>query len=531
MYIRDGSLALLSGVLLSLSFPKFGHSVIAWVSLAPLLLVLSGRLGSIERLSGKSQSIISSSPDTGWACALGLLTGFGYFTGTLYWITGVMVTYGGLNLWQGIAVNGLLVAGLSVFPLLFTLTVALLSSRLGWLRLIVIPSVWVATELGRTHVLGGFPWALVGYSQVNVLPVVQIASVVGVYGVSWLVVMINVALVDCVLVRGRERVINVGCAALTLILVVVWGSWRLSDNKLPREGTSIRIGIVQGNIAQKDKRSLGLRQSILETYLTASRKVAAEGARLIVWPESATPFVFEENIAGSEMVRKLAIEANVHVLFGSEEVKNEPTFQYFNAAFLVNQNGRSDGVYRKMHLVPFGEYVPFRQVLFFADKLVASVSDFSAGTTPSTFVVDGHRMSTAICYEVVYPALIHQFIGEGSELITTITNDAWFGRSSAPHQHFGQAAMRAVEQGRYLVRSANTGISGIVDPYGRVLAQTELFTRDTVVGDVRWLQGKTIYGRTGDLFAYLCSLLSIAGLLVLGTMRLSRKPSVHRRTL
>ena len=153
--------------------------------------------------------------------------------------------------------------------------------------------------------------------------------------------MINVALLDCVLVRGRERVINVGCAALTLILVVVWGSWRLSDNKLAREGTSLRIGIVQGNIAQEDKRIPGLRQSILETYLTESRKVAAEGARLIVWPESATPFVFGENVVGSEMVRKLAIDANVHVLFGSEEVQNEPTFQFFNAAFLVNQDGLS----------------------------------------------------------------------------------------------------------------------------------------------------------------------------------------------
>ena len=165
--------------------------------------------------------------------------------------------------------------------------------------------------------------------------------------------------------------------------------------------------------------------------------------------------------------------------------------------------------------MPFGEYLPLRRWLFFADKLVKNVVDFSPGTEAVTFLMDGHRVSTAICYEVVYPALIRSFVAGGSELLTTITNDAWFGRTSAPYQHFAQASMRAIEQGRYLVRAANTGISGVVDPYGRVLVRTELFEHATVVADVRWIRARTVYGWTGDLFAYACGVL-VLGVLVAG---------------
>jgi apolipoprotein N-acyltransferase len=162
-----------------------------------------------------------------------------------------------------------------------------------------------------------------------------------------------------------------------------------------------------------------------------------------------------------------------------------------------------------MHLVPFGEYVPLKRLLFFVTPLVESVSDFSAGEEPVVMPLGANRLSTAICYEVVYPDLVAAFTRCGSQLLTTITNDAWYGHSSAPHQHFWQATLRAVEQGRYLVRAANTGISGIVDPYGRVLVKTPIFEQTVVTGEVRFLDGRTVYARTGDAFAYACGLVTL----------------------
>jgi apolipoprotein N-acyltransferase len=230
------------------------------------------------------------------------------------------------------------------------------------------------------------------------------------------------------------------------------------------------------------------------------------------------PYAFEENQTAAEQVRRLAREARVTVLLGSDEIERGETIEYYNSAFLVRPDGTTGGTYQKMHLVPFGEYVPLQEVLFFAAPLVEKVSAFSAGRSAAVLPIEGHRVSTAICYEVVYPDLVRRFVAGGSELLTTITNDAWFGETSAPHQHFAQAAMRAIENGRYLVRAANTGISGIVDPYGRVVARSGLFEPAVIVGDVRFLQATTIYTRIGDVFAY-ASVVTTLALLVLARRR------------
>jgi apolipoprotein N-acyltransferase len=240
----------------------------------------------------------------------------------------------------------------------------------------------------------------------------------------------------------------------------------------------------------------------------------------VIWPESSTPFLFEEDVLAADRVRAIARDAHVPILLGSDQiewrVENNRRIpdKFFNAAFLVRADGTTAGVYRKMHLVPFGEYVPLKRLLFFAGPLVEQVGPFSAGDDPVLLPVAGHLISTAICYEVVYPNLVRQFVRGGSELLTTITNDAWFGPTSAPYQHFAQASMRAVEEGRYLVRSANTGVSGIVDPYGRVVEQSAIYERAVIIGQARFLNVSTFYARHGDIFAYASVAMTLALLLI-----------------
>jgi apolipoprotein N-acyltransferase len=290
----------------------------------------------------------------------------------------------------------------------------------------------------------------------------------------------------------------------------VLGQWRLSDNRLTTAGRPLQVGLIQGNVRQVDKWQPALAAEILARYLRLSRLAIAQGAELVIWPESATPFYFGPD-AETEIVRSLARESGVSMLVGSdlwERTRNGPP-KVYNAAFMIGRDGTTDGVYRKVHLVPFGEYVPMKDVLFFAAPLVQAVSDFSPGTEVVTLPVPAGAVSTAICYEVVYPSLIRDGVVAGSQLLTTITNDAWFGESSAPWQHFAMASMRAIEEGRYLVRAANTGVSGMVDPYGRVRLASDLFVEGAWVVEARLLDDRTTYSRIGDVVAWISVLLAL----------------------
>jgi apolipoprotein N-acyltransferase len=501
-------MAALSGVLLVFSFPRFGHPAVAWIALTPLLAAL-GR-SPLPR-----------------AFALGLLTGGIYFTGTLYWISNVMRIYGDLQAGVAVLVNLLLVAYLALFPALFAVIVRRLIMGFGTRALLASPFVWVATELGRTGLLmGGFPWALIGYSQVTVLPVAQLASLFGVYGVSGLVTAVSASLAFFAAERTRRRGALVPLAAtLALVmLIAVWGARRIADARWMRSGSTLRVGLIQGNVDQGEKWDAGKAAAIFASYLQFTREAIAQGAELVLWPESSTPFLFEEDTRGAEQIRRIAREAKVPILVGSDQIERArpgAPARYYNAAFMVQSDGSTGGVYRKMHLVPFGEYVPYQKLLFFAGPLVERVGGFAPGEQPVLLAVDGHSVSTAICYEIVYPGLVRQFVQRGSELLTTITNDAWFGRTSAPYQHFAQASMRAIENGRYLARAANTGISGVVDPSGRVLVQSQIFEPAVIVHDVRLLHETTTYTRIGDSFAYGSAVLTLVLLLQSSVWRLS----------
>jgi apolipoprotein N-acyltransferase len=425
-----------------------------------------------------------------------------------------MALYGGLATPVAMLVNAALIAYLALFPAVFALIARRLAVAYGRRAFLAVPFVWAATELGRTYIITGFPWVLLGYSQATVLPIAQFASLFGVYGVSMLVTTTSAALAAfATAAHTTGAYARARPLVLTIVLIVgvaAWGSERLVTNSLTANGEPIRVGMVQGNVDQGEKMGLQRSAAIFQDYIDKTRQAIAEGAAFVLWPESSTPFIFEEDHDAADRVRAVAREAHAAILVGSDQVERGHPNKWFNSAFLVGPDGIVAGVYRKIHLVPFGEYVPLQKLLFFAAPLTEQVGTFSPGTSAELLPVRGHPVSVAICYEVVYPALVRTFVEAGSELLTTITNDAWFGATSAPYQHFEQASMRAIEEGRYLVRSANTGISGIVDPYGRVLARTTINEPAVVVGDVRFVKATTFYARHGDVLTYGSALLTAA---------------------
>jgi apolipoprotein N-acyltransferase len=382
----------------------------------------------------------------------------------------------------------------------------------------------MATELGRQYVWDGFPWTLLGYSQVTTLPIAQLASLVGVYGLSGLLAMVSTALAFVLIDRSSMRW-RVAVSTICIVAVIaIWGEMRLRSSSLLNRGAPVRVAVLQGNVPQDEKWTPANREAISARYLSMTREALGQGATFVMWPESATPLPFEQDILANSAIRRLAMESKATLLIGSDQVEpikaaapgEKAQARYYNAAFLVKPDGTVGAVYRKMHLVPFGEYVPLQSVLYFVGPIIGAVAEFSSftpGQVPVLLPVGDHIASTAICYEVIYPDLIRRFVRDGSELLTTITNDAWYGRSSAAYQHWEQASMRAIEEGRYLARAANTGISGFVDPYGRVISKTPLFEQATVVQDIRFISDRTIYSRVGDLVAWLSLVLTVAALL------------------
>jgi apolipoprotein N-acyltransferase len=488
-------------VLFALSMPKPALAPLGWVALAPLCLAVA-------------RTAASSSPRGMRPFLLGLVTGLVAFAGTVSWTSDVLAVFGGLNAALAWGLAALLIAYLALYPAIFSLTLTTAVARAGIPALAIAPVLWVGTEWLRGTLFTGFPWVLLGYSQSDSLAPLQATSLVGIYGLSGLVACPSAAL--AILMARRARVSRQSLVTATALVAlplaaVAWGTRRIQEQTLLR-GPVVRVGVVQGNVPQGQKWDPAYRESILDRYVALTRSVAREGVDLVVWPESSTPFVFGRDAMQTEIMRAGLLQARVPVVFGSDEVIG-PT-EFYNSAFVMDASGEIRGSYRKMQLVPFGEYIPVRTLLFFAQPLVEGFSDFSAGQQLTLLPVGAHRMSVAVCYEAVFPWLARRAVQQGSQLLATITNDAWYGLSAAPYQHFQQARVRAVETGRYLVRAANTGISGVVDPYGRIVVQSPLFETGTWVGEVRWLDGTTPYVRMGDAVAWACMLVMGAVLLL-----------------
>lgn len=486
----------------------------AFIALVPLVVALSGWTGRPGDYRGVSAAR---------GFRLGVLAGAVHYVGTVYWTGAVVQTFGGLSWPVAVGAMLALVAYMAAYVALASMVTARAVQRFGAAGLLMAPMAWTAAEYARGHVLGGFPWIPLGNAVVDLLPVAQVASLVGVYGVSTLLVSLATLVALAMTGTRRQRIGAAVTAIGVLAGVSVWGALRMRDGALVREGEPMTVGLVQPNIAQFDKWNASRAPDILERHVRMTRDAVAAGADVVLWPESSTPFMFDEQPDRASVVRAVARETGVPLLFGTDEVERGRPDRFYNSAFVLDEGGGTAAVYRKMKLVPFGEYVPLKSLLFFVAPLVEGVSDFSPGVGVTMMPLRGHMASTAVCYEVVYPELIRAGVLRGAELLTTITNDGWYGDSSAPFQHFEAARMRAIEQGRYLARAANTGISGIVDPYGRVTVQTGIFEARVATGQVRTLRTLTTYATIGDVVPQAASIGTLLAV-VLTSLRRSRGP-------
>ncbi len=486
-------LAIISGILLVVSFAPFGMGIVAWIALVPLFFAIDGETPRGAFLKG-------------WT------SGGVFFLGTVYWVVHSMYLYGGVPLYVGCVVMLLLVAYLAVYPALFSAVTVYGMEGGGVATLFFVPSLWVASEYMRGYLFTGFPWVALGYSQVVYPAVVQIGDITGVWGVSFVVVMVNVCIFS--LLKGAVRRWQVhsiywmgGTTLVVLTSVVIYGYMRIDGIAREIEGwDTITIGIAQGNIDQSIKWDSNYRDYTLDTYRDLTLRAVQRGSDLVVWPETAIPFYLGTDSELDSFIEDMLRESGVILLAGAPSYSLQGgRNRYYNSVFLLSPEGRAVDRYDKVHLVPFGEYVPFREVLSFVDKLVTGIGDFSPGLAFKPLEYGGHRYGVIICFESIFPELSRGLVEGGAEVIFNLTNDAWFGRTSAPYQHFDMAVLRAVETRTFVVRAANTGISGIVDPTGRVIERSGLFRKELIVHRVGLRQGReSLYTRYGDLFAMGC---------------------------
>lgn len=480
------ALAAISGILAFMAFPPLGFSFMAWICLVPLLFL-------VKRTSVKGAFWYS------------YLSGAVFFGLLLHWLINVTVP------------------GTVVLVLLLSITYGLFGSLAALvfkysLELLILPFAWVVLEYIRSYLFTGFPWGLLAHSQYRNINIIQIADVMGSYGISFILALFNVAFFSYI-VREKRRVSHLAAALALILVAVTYGICRL--NNYAAWG-SARMSVVQGNIPQRFKWDPQYAGQIIKEYETLTREAAREETDMIIWPETAYPYLVDSE-DGAPEIKKLAAGAETPVLAG---VVYKDRKDFFNSAVLFSEKGKFVRKYHKIHLVPLGEYVPMERYLPFLRKYIdkpigdyvkgkeytlfplRSLSLFTAGEKAIKRSVNFYKFGVLICFEDIFPYITREFARRGADLVVNITNDAWFNAAAA-EQHLQASVFRAVENRVPVVRAANTGVSCFVDSTGEVLSRVKLGGKDTFVGGVKTdsvrVSGvKSFYTRHGDVFAFFC---------------------------
>ena len=476
--------AMLSGLMLVLAQPPVSFSPLAFVALVPLLLGIDKDNLRLSFMRGLAAGIVA-------------------WLGTIYWVVVAMHQYGGLNIPVSILILVLFVLYLSLYMGIFTLSCAYCEKSVSVPLYLVAAPAWVILEYARGIVMTGFPWSYLGHSQFNFLHLVQVVSLTGTLFLSFMIVAVNSIICEIWVRRNVPVIFTVVIAAL-LATSVGYGFARLQHRD---EGT-LKAAIVQGNIGQDIKWDETFKAMTVSKYYRLSSGLA-EGADIIVWPETAIPFLLEREPAAYRYVEAVPVMLKSRLLYGTIGLLKSGNL--LNSVRYIDSNGYTAGIYNKVHLVPFGEYTPIVSYFPFLAKITAIGADFKPGEGHRPIETDVGKIGVLICFEGIFPYITNETVRRGAEVLVNLTNDAWYNRTSAPYQHFAFYIFRAIETDRYVLRAANTGISAIIDPRGRIQGKTPIFTEEVLRGTYALKNTQTFYVRHGDYFIVIClGLLAVA---------------------
>ena len=488
-------LAITSGVLFALSFPDYSVAWLAFLALTPLLIAIARARSPRE------------------AFLLGWISQTVAWLMMVPWVVRVMSHYGGLPVITGILIFVAMSAILGLYGALFGLVVAWLKPGDRFRVWLLIPLAWAAIEYARTYLLTGFPWNLIAASIIDYRPFVQIDRAAGPYMLGAMIVLVSAALA-WLLIAKTTIVHRALVAACLVIYVVVWGATGFVAAKLIDRPVDLQRHVVaamlQPNIPQQMRWDPNSVVSIYERMMRMTETAIANGARIIIWPESTVPLSYSSTDFYRNAIESASARSGADIILGSVAEDAMRPNKIWNAAFLVS-GGKTIGHYDKMRLVPFGEYVPLRKMLFFAEKLVHEVGEFEFGTNDHP-LRGLFAYGPAICYEIVYPQITRTQVRNGADVLVTITNDAWYDGTSAPRQHLNQARLRAIEDDRWLLRAGTTGISALVDPTGRIVSEIPMGREGIIYARVEPRNATTPYVRFGDWFAWLAMIAIAAAL-------------------
>lgn len=530
---RLWAMAALSGVLQVVPFPLAGpvppwRAVFCWVALAPLLWALTRQDKQGPRLAARK------------GAALGYLSGFLWYLGNCYWIYQTMYLYGGLDKPVAVGILVLFCLYLGLYHALFGGLVGAIRSTFGTrAALLLSPFVWVAVELARARITG-LPWDLLGIAQIDNSALTRLAPITGAYGLSFVIALVNALWLIRIEIRERRHTrLVLTAVGVVLVVLYVVGVRRIAVR--PRYSATATATLVQQNleVGAAAKGPEPSAEELLRSFTYLSRHpgdrmylgvperkgtpvinfvpkdAGPRDSDLIVWPESPAPFQ-ENDPEFRTAISALARQADAPVIVGNVAIDrttaNARGYYLFNAASFVTPRGEFAGRYNKMHLVPFGEYVPFKSLFFFAQNLLHEAGTFDAGATRSLFTVNGHRYGTFICYESIFADEIRQFVRNGADVLINISNDGWYGDTSAPWQHLNMVRMRAIENHRWILRATNTGVTGAIDPNGRVTAAAPRHVRTSIRVGFSYEHDITFYAAHGDWFAWLCAFVTAVAL-------------------
>lgn len=487
----NAALACLSGFLTALLFPDFNLEFLAWFSLVPLLYAVH-----------KSKSFKES-------FFYGFIAGAVSYIIILYWIVYTVHVFGNLPYYIAIFALLLLSSYLALYFALFAGFSKILLDHYKILNIILIPSCWVFFEFLKSNLLTGFPWENLGFSQYLNLPFIQISNVIGVLGLSFVIVLINYSLFSFIFLKSqiskKRALFELVLVLFVFIFVILYGYYNIySVNKSLEGKKPFRVALIQGNIGMFQKWKITKKRTT-HIYLSLAKKSMRYKPKLEIWPETALPYIISLYPYYWNKVMSFTKTNKINLIFGAIGLKfSNGKFYYYNRDYMFNSSG-GYFYYDKHRLVPFGEYIPLKKQFPFLAHILkgAGIGNFTPGKKFRILKSGNLKVGSMICYEAYFDSLVRHFSEKGANLLVSITDDAWYGRTSAPYQDMSMTVFPAVENDRFVARAGNSGISGIISPTGKILEETSIFKRTYMIGYIKLINRKTFFALYGNIFSYI----------------------------